>query len=72
MRGFFVNKFCRKKINCYICSGILKRKIMEELTNTKLDSLMEEFMKENPMGDSRELARFMYEKGWFDAKEYYY
>lgn len=45
---------------------------MEEQTNNGIDSLMEEFMKENPMGDSRELAKFMYEKGWLDAtKEYF-
>ena len=33
----------------------------------KIEKLMEQFMHENPYGDSRELATFMYEKGKQDG-----
>ena len=40
-------------------------KTMEEhITNDKLQTLMEQFMSENPYADSFELAKFMYNKGW--------
>ena len=39
--------------------------IMEE----RIEKLMEQFMLENPYGDSMELATFMYEKGKKDAYE---
>ena len=29
----------------------------------RIDALMERFMRENPYGDSRELAEFMYNQG---------
>lgn len=35
----------------------------------RIEKLMEEFLHENPYGDSRELATFMYEKGKKDAYE---
>lgn len=35
----------------------------------KIEKLMEQFMRENPDGDSMELATFMYEKGKKDAYE---
>lgn len=34
------------------------------IESNKLDSLMEQFMHENPYGDSRELAAFMYNHGY--------
>ncbi len=34
-----------------------------DITENEVRSLLEEFMKENPNGDSFELARFMYAKG---------
>lgn len=37
--------------------------IMEE----RIEKLMEQFLHENPYGDSMELATFMYEKGKEDA-----
>ena len=37
--------------------------IMEE----RIEELMEQFMRENPYGDSMELADFMYKKGKQDA-----
>ena len=33
----------------------------------KIENLMEQFMHENPYGDSMELATFMYEKGKQDG-----
>lgn len=41
---------------------------MDNITNTKLQDLMEQFLSENPSGDSFELARFMYNHGWNDAE----
>lgn len=35
----------------------------------RIEKLMEQFMHENPYGDSMELATFMYEKGKKDAYE---
>ncbi len=33
----------------------------------RIEKLMEQFMKENPYGDSMELATFMYERGKVDG-----
>lgn len=33
----------------------------------RIEKLMEQFLRENPYGDSMELATFMYEKGKKDA-----
>lgn len=33
------------------------------ITNTELQDLMEQFLHENPYGDSFDLARFMYNAG---------
>lgn len=33
----------------------------------RIEKLMEQFLHENPYGDSRELATFMYEKGKKDV-----
>ena len=35
----------------------------------RIEKLMEQFLHENPYGDSMELATFMYEKGKKDAYE---
>ena len=35
----------------------------------RIEKLMEQFLHENPYGDSRELADFMYKKGKQDAYE---
>ena len=35
----------------------------------RIEKLMEQFLRENPYGDSMELATFMYEKGKKDAYE---
>ena len=37
--------------------------------NDSLQNLMEEFMHENPYGDSRELAQFMYNHGFQAGRE---
>ena len=37
------------------------------IMSEKIEKLMEQFMCENPYGDSMELATFMYEKGKKDA-----
>ena len=39
------------------------------IMSEKIEKLMEQFMCENPYGDSMELATFMYEKGKKDAYE---
>ena len=38
--------------------------------NERIEKYMEDFMHENPYGNSRELATYMYEKGMQDAKDY--
>ena len=40
----------------------------EIITNEKLENLLEEFLKKYPMGDTRDLARFCYEKGFKDGE----
>lgn len=37
---------------------------MSHIRGEQLEELLEEFMLENPYGDSRELAEFMYNHGW--------
>lgn len=37
------------------------------IDSTALEALIEQFMLENPMGDSRELASYMYNKGFEDG-----
>ena len=39
------------------------------IMSEKIEKLMEQFMRENPDGDSMELATFMYKKGKKDAYE---
>ena len=39
------------------------------IDNDSLQNLMEEFMHENPYGDSRELAQFMYNQGFQTGRE---
>ena len=39
------------------------------IMSEKIEKLMEQFLHENPDGDSMELAEFMYEKGKKDAYE---
>ena len=39
------------------------------IMSEKIEKLMEQFLHENPDGDSMELATFMYEKGKKDAYE---
>lgn len=44
--------------------------IMENhIDNDSIQNLMEEFMHENPYGDSRELAQFMYNQGFKAGRE---
>ena len=37
---------------------------MSHISNERLEALLEQFMHENPYGDSRELAEFMFNQGW--------
>ena len=37
---------------------------MSHITSERLEDLLEQFMHENPYGDSRELAEFMFNQGW--------
>lgn len=37
---------------------------MGYISNERLEMLLEQFMLENPYGDSRELAEFMFNQGW--------
>lgn len=37
---------------------------MSHISSERLEALLEQFMQENPYGDSRELAEFMYNQGW--------
>ncbi|MBR0299466.1 MAG: hypothetical protein IJQ93_04005 [Bacteroidales bacterium] len=39
------------------------------IDNDSLQNLMEQFMHENPYGDSRELAQFMYNQGFKAGRE---
>ena len=39
------------------------------IMSEKIEKLMEQFLRQNPDGDSMELATFMYEKGKKDAYE---
>lgn len=41
------------------------------LENHELEMMLEDFMRENPMGDSRDLAKYFYEKGYADAENGY-
>ena len=36
----------------------------KHIHSSELEALIEEFMHENPMGDTRELAEYMYNKGF--------
>lgn len=36
---------------------------MNHINSERLEALLEQFMHENPYGDSRELAEFMYNQG---------
>jgi len=40
---------------------------MSHITNERLEDLLEQFMRENPYGDTRELAEFMFNQGWETA-----
>lgn len=37
---------------------------MNHISAPELESLLEQFLHEYPYGDSRELAEFMFNKGW--------
>jgi len=37
---------------------------MSHINSERLEELIERFMHENPYGDSRELAEFMFNQGW--------
>lgn len=37
---------------------------MTHIDSVQLEALLEQFMRENPYGDTRELAEFMYNQGW--------
>ena len=39
----------------------------KELESSELEIMLEDFMRENPMGDSRDLAKYFYERGYADA-----
>lgn len=43
----------------------------KEIESSKLEIMLEDFMRENPMGDSRDLAKYFYEKGYADAENGY-
>jgi len=42
---------------------------MSHITNERLEDLLEQFMHENPYGDSRELAEFMFNQGFETAMD---
>ena len=37
---------------------------MGHISSERLEDLLEQFMHENPYGDTRELAEFMFNQGW--------
>ena len=39
----------------------------KEIESSKLEIMLEDFMREIPMGDSRDLAKYFYERGYDDA-----
>lgn len=39
----------------------------KELESCELEIMLEDFIRENPMGDSRDLAKYFYERGYADA-----
>lgn len=41
--------------------------MVKTLENHELETMLEDFMRENPMGDSRDLAKYFYERGYADA-----
>ena len=43
----------------------------KEIENHKLEIMLEDFMREFPMGDSRDLAKYFYERGYADAERGY-
>lgn len=42
---------------------------MEKISSEKLEKMLEQFMHENPYGDTRDLAEWFYNKGSEDAHE---
>ena len=42
---------------------------MSHISNERLEDLLEQFMHENPYGDSRELAEFMFNQGWESGRD---
>ena len=42
---------------------------MTHISNERLEDLLEQFMHENPYGDSRELAEFMFNQGWEPGRD---
>lgn len=42
---------------------------MNHISSERLENLLEQFMHENPYGDSRELAEFMFNQGWESAMD---
>ena len=44
---------------------------MSHISSERLENLLEQFMHENPYGDSRELAEFMFNQGWESGNEFH-
>lgn len=42
---------------------------MNHISSERLEDLLEQFMHENPYGDSRELAEFMFNQGWESGRD---
>lgn len=64
----FVKEDLQKKIYKDILSQFPNEEVVEETTDTiecdELETYLEEFMGQYPYGDSRDLAKFFYEKGY--------
>jgi hypothetical protein len=42
---------------------------MEKISSDKLENLLERFIKENPFGDTRDLAEWFYNKGYKEGND---
>jgi hypothetical protein len=53
----------------YLCDTIIKEKDMEKISSERLEKMLEQFMHENPYGDTRDLAEWFYNKGYKEGND---